>query len=133
MNKFFGTAALIGLGFWWIFNFDRLHCLRARAAGCRLVASWERESDRGKTMANGKPHNPDKFTCASWDYPLGTILSITAKGQRRGIAVVCTDRGPHRRLLKTRQLDLSRAAFEALAPLDKGLLEVTVEVLQKHE
>lgn len=78
-------------------------------------------------MANGKPFDPNKYTCASWDYPLGTMLSVSANGKT--VAVVCTDRGPHKRLLKTRQLDLSRAAFRALASLTTGLVQVTVEVL----
>lgn len=78
-------------------------------------------------MANGKPFNPDAFTCASRFYKLGTILSVSVPGRAGGIAVVVTDVGPHRRLLKTRQLDLSMAAFRALAPLKQGLIQVSVE------
>lgn len=120
--KFFGITALLGLLFFWLTERP------ARAAQPRkLVASWEGEEDRGKTMASGEKFNPDRYTCASWDYPLGTMLRISVNGKT--VAVVVTDRGPAKRLLGTRQLDLSRAAFRALAPLKQGLVQVTVEVL----
>lgn len=122
MNKLLGIGALLGLLFFWLTERP------ARAAGPRkLTASWYGERERGRTMANGEKFNPDRYTCASWDYPLGTMLSVSANGKT--VATVCTDRGPHKRLLKTRQLDLSRAAFRALAPLKQGLVQVTVEVL----
>jgi rare lipoprotein A (peptidoglycan hydrolase) len=45
------------------------------------------------------------------------------------VIVVVTDRGPSKRLLATRQLDLSEAAFAAIAPLKQGLAEVAITVL----
>lgn len=120
--KFFGIAALLALGFLW---------LTERPASAeqprKLVASWYGEEAAGKLMANGKPFDPNKYTCASWDYPLGTMLSVSTNGKT--VAVVVTDRGPAKRLLQTRQIDLSCAAFSALAPLTTGLVQVTVEVL----
>lgn len=122
MNKFFGIAALLGLGFFWLTERP------ARATEPRrLVASWERESDRGKIMANGDPHNPDHFTAASRSYPLGTTLRVSANGKT--VIVVITDVGPAKKYLSTRQIDLSKRAFEALAPLKLGLIQVAVEIL----
>lgn len=126
MNKFFGIAALAGLIYFWLVEKPlRVHARRT------LTASWYGERERGKLMANGKPFDPDKFTCASWDYSLGTILKIYRPGvpYAKSFAVKVTDRGPAKRLLKTRQIDLSHAAFQALAPLKLGLIQVTVEVL----
>lgn len=120
--KWFGVAALVGLAALWLFEKS------AHAGGPKaLTASFYGERERGRKMANGEPFDPTKFTCASWDYPLGTMLRVSANGKT--VAVVVTDRGPNRRLLKTRQIDLSRAAFEALAPLKLGLIQVTVEKL----
>ena len=41
-------------------------------------ASWYGEDHRGRLMANGKKFNPDKLTAASWFYPLGTRVRVTA-------------------------------------------------------
>ena len=50
---------------------------RAGAAPSSGLASWYGEEHRGKLMANGKRFNPDKFTAASWFYPLGTKVRVT--------------------------------------------------------
>lgn len=124
MNKFFAIAALVGLTYFWLFESDA----QAAPDGLRtLTASWYGAEAEGKLMANGKPFDPGKYTCASWDYPLGTMLGVSLNGKT--VAVVVTDRGPNKRLLKTRQIDLSRATFSALAPLKLGLVKVTVEIL----
>lgn len=122
--KWFGIIAFVGLCYFWLFESDA----QAIPAGPRaLTASWYGEREKGRRMANGDPFNPTHFTCASWDYPLGTLLRISANGKT--VVVVCTDRGPNKRLLRTRQIDLSRAAFRVLAPLKLGLIQVTVEIL----
>ena len=101
--------------------------------GADMVASWYGAECAGKPMANGKPFRPEAMTCASWDFPLGTRLTVSARasslsGQRpRSVIVEVTDRGPAKRLLRSRQIDLSRGAFSALAPLERGLVEVRVE------
>lgn len=92
-----------------------------------LIASWYGEEHRGRLMANGRRFNPDRHTCASWDYPLGTRLLVCSG--RRAMTVEVTDRGPNRRLLGSRQIDLSQAAFSRIGNLDRGLAEVRVSVL----
>ena len=99
------------------------------AAAISLVASWYGGELAGRPMANGKPFRPAMLTCASWDYPLGTRLVV-----RRGtnaVEVEVTDRGPAKRLLETRQIDLSIAAFARLGDTNAGLLRVTVEVVER--
>lgn len=130
MNR---TQPLSGPG-WLLRAWLVLVLLFAVAAGlqrCRAaerVTSWYGEDHRGRLMANRRPFNPDALTCASWFHPLGTRLRV-AHGSRT-VVVTVTDRGPARRLLRTRQLDLSRAAFAALAKPELGLLPVTVTPLQ---
>lgn len=120
--KLFGIAALVGLGALWLLE------KTASASPVRtLTASWYGLECEGKTMTNGKRFYARKYTCASWDYPLGTLLRVSANG--KSVAVEVTDRGPNKRLLKTRQIDLSRAAFIALASLKEGLIQVKVEKL----
>lgn len=128
MNKLFGIVALVGLVYFWLTERDA----QATPPGVRtLIASWYGDECAGKLMANGRPFDPERFTCASWDYPLGTKLRVTTTyyGQVYSVTAVVTDRGPNKRLLKTRQLDLSRSAFQALASLEEGLIKVIVEKL----
>ena len=91
-------------------------------------ASWMGEELRDKKMANGKPFDPDKLTCASWDVPLGTKLLIVRHAKE--VIVTVTDRGPAWKLYrKGRKLDLSRAAFKRLAPLEKGVIRIRIFVI----
>ena len=87
-------------------------------------ASWYGEEYRGRIMANGKPFDPDAMTCASFAYPLGTVLVV--RHGLRSVAVRVTDRGPAESL--GRIVDLSHAAFAALASPDLGVIKVTVTV-----
>jgi len=106
----------------------------ALAAGrAPTVASWYGEDHRGRLMANGQPFDPDKFTAASWFYPLGTTVRVTLKSSSRinspppSVLVTITDRGPARRLVRQgRKIDLAAAAFKQLAHPDLGLIEVTI-------
>jgi rare lipoprotein A len=95
------------------------------------LASWYGEAHRGRLMANGRKFDPDKFTAASWFYPLGTHVRVTVNApefESRSVMVTITDRGPARRLVEHgRVIDLGRAAFEKIAPPDLGLVEVVVE------
>lgn len=93
-----------------------------------VTASYYGKKYDGRPTASGEIFSHKKFTCASWDYPLGTVLKVT-RG-KTSINVVCNDRGPAKRLLSTRQLDLSQAAFAKLGPVTKGLIRVQVEVVK---
>jgi rare lipoprotein A len=94
------------------------------AAAVITISSWYGAECEGKLMANGKPFNPAAMT------PFGTQLRIVHNA--RSIKVTVTDRGPAKRLYrKGRRLDLSRAAFKQLAPLDKGLIRVRIFRLDK--
>lgn len=87
------------------------------------VASWYGEAFRGRTTACGEPFDPDGLTAAHRELPCGTRLRVQHGG--RGVTVTITDRGP---FVEGRFLDLSRAAFARLAPLDEGLIDVHVLV-----
>jgi rare lipoprotein A len=93
-----------------------------------LTASYYGPKYDGRPTASGEIYDHRKLTCASWDYPLGTVLKVT-RG-KTSINVVCNDRGPAKSLLSTRQLDLSQRSFAMLAPLTKGLILVQVEVVK---
>jgi rare lipoprotein A len=94
-------------------------------------ASWYGEEHRGRLMANGRKFDPDKFTAASWFYPLGTRVRVTISSphfESRSVMVTITDRGPAKDLVQQgRVIDLGRAAFQKIAHPDLGLVAVVVE------
>jgi rare lipoprotein A len=85
-------------------------------------------------MANGKEFNPDKFTAASWFYPLGTKVRVTLASPSelwRTVVVTITDRGPSRELVRDgRIIDLSHAPLRGLAHPGLGLVAVAVQPLR---
>ncbi len=100
------------------------------SASTKGLASWYGEAHRGRLMANGHKFNPDKLTAASWFYPLGSRVRVTSPNPRRSVVVTITDRGPAKGLVQDgRVIDLSRGAFEKLAPAEIGLVDVTVNRL----
>lgn len=102
------------------------------------TAAWYGEHYRGKAMANGQPFDPDKLTAACWFYPLGTRVRVSCASPGasppRSVLVTITDRGPAERLVNQgRVIDLSHAAFRALASPNIGVIQVTVEPEGKVE
>ena len=84
-------------------------------------------------MANGRPFDPEKRTCASWFYDFGTMLAVRSLDTGRVTHVVVTDRGPNKRLVKRgRIIDLSKRAFEDICGLEKGLTRVIISVKARH-
>lgn len=91
----------------------------------RGIASYYSDELANRPMANGRPYDPAKYTAASWVYPLGSMVKVTAKKTGLSVYVEITDRGPARRL--NRVIDLSRTAFHSIGALRDGLIDVTVE------
>lgn len=92
-------------------------------------ASFYAKDYLGKKMANGQPYNPNRFTVATWDYPLGAVLRIEYTS-RAGVVRTClcevTDRGPAKYLVeKGRRFDLSYSAFRQLENPKFGVIRVT--------
>jgi rare lipoprotein A len=91
------------------------------------VASCMKESGQAIT-ASGERLRDEGFTCASWDHTVGTMLRVIRVDSGTYTTVRVNDRGPAKRLYRRgRKIDLSKAAFEALAPLSKGVIRVEVE------
>lgn len=97
-----------------------------------MLASWfSNEETHNKKCADNKWHDLSReFVAASWTYEIGTRLRITRIGGKV-VEVSVVDRGPAKRLCKVgRSIDLSKAAFAALAPVEIGVIEVMVEVIK---
>ena len=93
------------------------------------IASWYSEDDPGilETTANMEHFDDSGLTCAIWDVPFNTILKVTNLENGKYVIVRVNDRGPAKRLDRT--IDLTRATFSKIADLNKGLIEVSVEIM----
>jgi rare lipoprotein A len=94
-------------------------------------ASWFGYELKGRTMANGRAFDPRKKVCASWFYPLGSMLEVTNTANGKTVTVSVSDRGPAWRLVfgKNRIIDLSSGAFSEIADTRIGIINVKVRQL----
>ena len=92
-------------------------------------ASWYSQNDPGilLTTANMEIFNDSQLTCAMWDMPFNTVLKVTNLENGKSVIVRVNDRGPAKRL--NRAIDLTKTAFSKIADLEKGLAEVSVEIM----
>ncbi|MFC8847072.1 MULTISPECIES: septal ring lytic transglycosylase RlpA family protein [unclassified Micromonospora] len=82
--------------------------------------------DEGQLTANGENFDPSALTAAHKTLPFDTLVRVTNPASGKSVTVRINDRGP---FIDGRCLDLSRAAFAAIASVDVGALTVKYEVL----
>ncbi|MDG4790808.1 septal ring lytic transglycosylase RlpA family protein [Micromonospora sp. WMMD1102] len=82
--------------------------------------------DQGQVTANGEAFDPNGLTAAHKTLPFDTRVRVTNPDNGRSVVVRINDRGP---FVDGRCIDLSRAAFEAVAALSLGAIDVRYEVL----
>jgi rare lipoprotein A len=80
----------------------------------------------GGHTANGEAFNTNDFTAASKTLPFNTRVRVTNVANGKATVVRINDRGPY---VGGRCLDLTRAAFGAIAGLGSGVITVRYEVL----
>ena len=80
----------------------------------------------GQLTANGEYFDPSAMTAAHKTLPFNTKVRVTNPATGKSVTVRINDRGP---FIEGRCLDLSRAAFAAIAPLSAGHVEVRYGVL----
>jgi len=87
-------------------------------------------------MSNGKELNDASLVCASWRYPLGTMVRISSRLTHKSVVCKVTTRGPGRkdgtsRFYKGKRIaDLSLAAMRTIDGVKQGVIQVEVsEVL----
>lgn len=113
--KIIGILAVVGMG--WL-----TQPLEAAEVG---VASYygAGENLNGHTAMN-LPFDARLLECASWEYPLGSVLEVTSLRTGKSVVVRCTDRGPAKRF--NRIVDLTLYAFTAIDDPQHGLTPVRV-------
>ncbi len=93
----------------------------------RGKASYYDDSFAGKRTASGEIYNPKKLTAAHRTLPFGTRVRVINLFNDKSVIVRINDRGP---FIKSRIIDLSRAAAERLDMIENGVVEVFIEVIQ---
>lgn len=80
----------------------------------------------GQLTANGESFDPEALTAAHRTLPFDTRVRVTNPANGSSVIVRINDRGP---FVDGRCIDLSRAAFRAIASLGLGHVDVRYEVL----
>lgn len=89
-------------------------------------SSYYGEKFHGKTTASGAIFDASAYTAAHLTYSFGTRLKVTSVETGKSVVVEVNDRGPYVSD-PNRILDLSKAAFEYISPLSRGIIEVRIE------
>jgi rare lipoprotein A len=94
------------------------------------LASFYGRAHAGKRTASGERFDHRDLTAAHRTLAFGTRLRVTNLANGRAVTVEVTDRGPH---IKTRIIDISLAAAQALHMQKKGITRVRVEAFQEDQ
>lgn len=89
-------------------------------------ASWYGDKFHGKKTASGEKYNMNDHTAAHKTLPFGTMVKITNPRNGKSVIVEINDRGP---FVKSRQFDLSKAAFESIGNPDRGVINIDYEIV----
>ena len=88
-------------------------------------ASWYGPGFHGRRTASGERYDMNAFTAAHRTLPFGTWVRVHSLVNGREVDVRITDRGP---FIRSRVIDVSRGAAEALGMLGLGFKEVVLSV-----
>lgn len=92
-----------------------------------VEASYYADKFDGKKTASGVIFNNSKFTAAHRDLAFGTKVRVTNIANKKSVEVIINDRGPFK---KTREIDLSKAAFIKIAHnTNQGVIKVDIQIL----
>lgn len=80
----------------------------------------------GNITKSGEVFKSNKMTCASNKFPIGAILKVTNKENKRSVIVRCNDKGG----MPNHVIDLSKGAFKKIARLEEGRINVRVNIIK---
>lgn len=89
-------------------------------------ASFYGDKFHGKKTASGETYDMHDMTAAHKTLPFGTKVKITNANNGKSVVVEVNDRGP---FVKSRQFDLSKAAFSEIGNINKGVMPIDYEVV----
>jgi len=89
-------------------------------------ASFYADIFEGRITASGEVFSQNKLTAAHKTLPFGAVVRVTNRENNKDITVTINDRGP---FTEGRIIDLSKTAFLSIADLNKGVVNVNMEVI----
>jgi len=106
--------------------------------------SWYGPGFDGRITANGEIYSQDSLTAASPNLPFNTLVKITNPNNNKSVIVRINDRGPFKCFKKNgkirpvrplephsmRKFDLSKKAFETIANINKGIIQVEYKLIK---
>ena len=93
----------------------------------RGLATYYGAKYQGRATASGEPFDKEAWTAAHETLAFGTKVRVTNLDNGRSVVVRINDRF---KPLKGRIIDLSERAFRQLAPVEVGVIPVTLEVVR---
>ena len=93
------------------------------------VASWYGNDFHGKRTANGEKYDMNAMTAAHRTLPMPSLVRVTNLDNGRSAILRVNDRGPFAR---SRILDVSKRAADALGFVAQGTATVRVEILAEE-
>ena len=92
--------------------------------------SYYAKKFHGNKTSSGEKFSIYKLTAAHRTLKFGTMVKVTNTDNGKSVVVRINDRGP---FTKSKLIDLSPAAFEELASLSKGVINVKIEVVKEKD
>jgi len=90
-------------------------------------ASWYGGKFHGRRTANGEIFDTHKFTAAHKTLPFDTVIRVKNLENGKTTIVRINDRGP---FIEGRVIDLSYAAAKEIGMLEKGIVRVSLEIIE---
>jgi len=88
------------------------------------LASWYGHPYHGNRTASGEIYNMHSMTAAHPSLPFGSKVRVCSTSTKKCVTVRINDRGPY---TYDRDIDLSRAAAEAIGLRSSGVGQVTIK------
>ena len=89
-------------------------------------ASYYHSKFNGRKTASGEIFSNLKMTAANKNLPFGTLVKVTNLRTNKSVVVKINDRGPYH---TSRAMDLSKAAFDEIGNLDRGIMPIEYEIV----
>jgi len=90
------------------------------------IASYYGGIHNGRKTANGEIFDENKLTAAHKTLKFGTLIKVTNISNNKFVIVRINDRGP---FIKGRDIDLSKSAFEKIADIKVGIIQIKYKVI----
>lgn len=91
-------------------------------------ASFYGDEYNGRQTANGEIYDLNNFTAAHRTLPFGSVVEVTNLDNGISVFVRINDRGP---FVANREIDLSKAAANAIGMLEQGIARVSIKLISQ--